>query len=193
MRPSVGVALGAVVAGVLAVAPVDRAAAQRAALLSFGVGQFDTDAIDTGSAGLYFDLGDKAGTNKATEARLEYRFGTELYSAGSWLSVRPFVGGSTTSDGMLYGLGGVLFDFTWGNFVFTPSLGAGLWTRGDGKDLGSALEFRTMFEIGYRFENEARVTAAFSHMSNANISDTNPGANSLMLYVHLPVGSLFGN
>jgi hypothetical protein len=169
------------------------AEAKGPALLSFGLGQFDNDAIDTGSAGLFFDVGNDAGRNKATEFRVEYRFGTELYAAGDWFSVRPFVGGSTTSDGMLYGLGGVLFDFTWGNFVFTPSFGAGLWRRGDGKDLGHGIEFRTMFEVGYRFDNEARVTAAFSHMSNANISDTNPGANSLMLYVHLPVGAIFGD
>lgn len=186
-------ALGTAIVVALSMVPAGPAAAQKAALLSFGVGQFDNDTLDLGGAGLYFDLGDKAGKNKATEARVEYRSGTELYSAGRWLSIRPFVGASTTTDGMLYGLGGVLFDVTWGNFVFTPSIGAGLWTRGDGKDLGSPIEFRTMFEVGYRFENEARVTAALSHMSNADIGSKNPGANSLMLYVHLPVGSLFGN
>lgn len=185
-------ALGVAIVSVLSAAPVAPAAAQKPALLSFGVGQFDTNAIDTGSAGLYFDVGDKAGSKKATEARVEYRSGLELYSAGDWLSVRPFVGGATSADGMLYGLGGVLFDFTWGNFVFTPSFGAGLYSRGDGKDLGNAIEFRTMFEVGYRFDNAARVTAGFSHMSNANIGNKNPGSNSLMLYVHLPVNSLFG-
>jgi lipid A 3-O-deacylase len=181
----------AVVGGAaLSAAPVQ---AKGPSLLSFGVGQFDTDVIDTGSAGLFFDSGDKAGKNKAVEARLEYRFGTELWSTGNWFAIRPFVGASTTSDGMIYGLGGLLFDFTWGNFVFTPSFGAGGWSRGDGKDLGYGLEFRTMFEVGWRFENEARVTAAFSHMSNAEMGDKNPGANSLMLYLHLPVGTFLGN
>ncbi len=186
------VALGLAIASVLSALPAGPAAAQKPALLSFGVGQFDTNVIDTGAGGLYFDVGDKAGRKKTVEARVEYRSGLELYSAGDWFSVRPFLGGATTGDGMLYGLGGVLLDFTWGNFVFTPSFGAGLWSRGDGKDLGSPIEFRTMFEVGYRFDNAARVTAGFSHMSNANIAKKNPGSNSLMLYVHLPVGSLFG-
>jgi len=183
----------AALAGTILLAAGTATADDRPALISFGAGQFDTDWIDTGEAGLYFDVGDKAGREDAPEFRLEYRFGTSLWSPTDWFQVRPFAGAAATGDGMLYGLGGVLLDMQFGDFVFTPSFGAGLWNRGSGKDLGHPVEFRTMFEAGYRFENDARVTVGFSHMSNANLDDTNPGANSLMLYFHMPTGYLFGD
>ncbi|HZH25892.1 MAG TPA: acyloxyacyl hydrolase [Azospirillaceae bacterium] len=173
--------------------PAAQPASAGPGLLSFGVGQFDHDYIDTGSVSGFFDAGDRAGTAKAAEFRLEYRFGTPLWSYSDWFELRPMAGLSATSDGMLYGMGGLAFDFTLGPVVFTPSFGAGLWSRGGGKDLGHPLEFRTMFEIGYRFENQARLTVGFSHMSNADISDENPGANSLLLYVHVPVNALLGD
>jgi lipid A 3-O-deacylase len=185
--------MAAAAAAAILISSAGAWAADRPALLSFGVGQFDTDWIDTGEAGLYFDVGENAGRDEAPEFRLEYRFGTSLWSPTEWFQLRPFVGGAATGDGMLYGVGGLLLDMQFGNFVFTPSFGAGLWSRGSGKDLGYPVEFRTMFEAGYRFENDARVTVGFSHMSNANLDGHNPGANSLMLYFHMPTGYLFGN
>lgn len=167
-------------------------AADRPGLISFGVGQFDTTAIDTGSAGGFFDIGDRAGRGRSPEFRLEYRFAQPLWKPAEWFAVRPFVGGATTGDAMVYGLGGVLLEFEFGNFVFTPGFGAGLWTGGDGKDLGYPLQFRTMFEVGYRFENQVRATVGFSHMSNADLDGTNPGANSLMVYLHMPTTFLIG-
>lgn len=37
-----------------------------------------------------------------------------------------------------------------------------------------------------------RVSAYVSHMSNANISDRNPGADMAGLYLHTPASFLFG-
>ena len=76
--------------------------------------------------------------------------------------------------------------------VFTPSIGPGLFYRGNGKDLGSVIEFSTQFELAYAFENQSRISIALSHISNANISSTNPGADNITLYYHIPASWLLG-
>jgi hypothetical protein len=58
---------------------------------------------------------------------------------------------------------------------------------------GSVVEFRSQLEVGYRFENEMRVSVAYSHISNANLSETNPGVDIISAYLHVPVNLLTGN
>jgi lipid A 3-O-deacylase len=159
------------------------------ALLSFGVGKYDQDWIDPGVG--FLDLSDDQ-TDEAIDFRLEYRFGTSLLPIiEPYVKLKPFVGLEATSDAAVYGLGGILFDIALGPVMVTPSIGVGLYHDGDGKDLGSAIEFRTQLEIGYRFENDMRVSVAYSHISNAGIGSTNPGANLLGLYFHTPVSTVF--
>ena len=124
--------------------------------------------------------------------RAEYRFGISLLPGiESWGKLKPWVGVEATSDGAVYGVGGILLDVPLGPFVFTPSFGAGYYSNGGGKDLGYPLEFRTQLELGYVFENKSRVSLAYSHISNANLGETNHGANMISIYYHVPVGLLF--
>lgn len=135
------------------------------ALLSLGVGWFDMAQQE----------------DQAADFRLEYRSDLAL-----WF-IKPWVGIEVTNDGALYGVGGVLLDFTLGDhFYFSPSAGVGAYADGDGRDLGSTVEFRTQAELGYRFDNRARLGIAFSHISNASISDRNPGTEILTLYYSIP-------
>lgn len=48
-------------------------------------------------------------------------------------------------------------------------------------DLGSTLEFRTLFGVGRRIGEGSRLSLAFDHKSNASTGDINPGVNTLML------------
>jgi lipid A 3-O-deacylase len=48
-------------------------------------------------------------------------------------------------------------------------------------------------ELGYRFENQMRVSVAYSHISNANLSETNPGVDIISAYLHFPVDMIIGN
>lgn len=152
-------------------------------LLSFGVGAYDVD-LDGGSD-------DKQ--KQAADFRAEYRFGFSLLPLTEPVAtLHPWLGLEATSRGALFGGGGILLDIPLGPVVVTPSFGVGAWGRGTGKELGSAIEFRSMIEIGYRFENEMRLTAYVSHTSNAGIDDDNPGLNAVGAYLHIPVTSLFG-
>jgi hypothetical protein len=150
----------------LAAAALMPAGAQAGDMLSLGIGYYDV-----------FD------DDNAVDFRAEYRFDAPLF----W-SVKPWVGAEVTSDGSLYGAGGLLLDLPLSdNWMLTPSIGAGAFSDGDGKDLGYGLEFRSQLEVSYKFVDQSRVGVAFSHISNADLGDDNPGTEVLDLYYHLPV------
>ncbi len=126
----------------------------------------------------YYDINDNQG---AAEFRLEWRL-KEIF----W-KIHPFVGLMGTSDAAIYGYGGIAFDWKLGKFVFTPSFAAGAYRDGDGKDLGHVVEFRSALEIAYEFENRHRLGLIFYHLSNASISDNNPGTEILSLGYSIPL------
>ncbi|MDP6622047.1 MAG: acyloxyacyl hydrolase, partial [Alphaproteobacteria bacterium] len=58
--------------------------------------------------------------------------------------------------------------------------------RGQGKDLGHWIEFRSQLELAYRFDDRSRLGVSLSHISNASLDDNNPGTESLMLNYAVP-------
>lgn len=155
-------------------------------LVSFGVGAFDIRNSDT--------------QVEAVDFRLEHRWGLSLLpmmnnyftSWNKWFQIHPFAGIETTSRAQLYGFGGFVFDVLLGrHVVMSPNLVVGLYERGDGKRLGSFVEFRSTFEAGWRFDNEMRVTGYIGHTSNAGLCGYNRGAEEAGVYVHVPTDMLF--
>ena len=137
--------------------------------LAFGVGVFDILDDET-----------------AADFRVEYRHDQKL-----WI-FKPWAGIEATSDGAVYGVGGILVDVFLGRrLVITPSFGVGAYADGGGKDLGSVLEFRTQGEITYRFDNGMRLGGAVSHISNASTADDNPGQNFVSAIFVVPLGTVF--
>lgn len=145
-----------------------------------------------GVGGGYFDVQDNQPRDQAADFRLEYRFGSALLEAGDWFAVRPWLGTEVTSDGGIYGAGGLVVDIPIGPLNFSPSFGAGLHYDGNGKQLGSAVEFRSQAELSYRFQNDSRLSIAYGHISNAGLTEQNPGAEILTVYWHFPATWLFG-
>jgi lipid A 3-O-deacylase len=130
-----------------------------------------------------FDIGKD---QTAGEGRLEYRSDLKL-----WI-FKPFAGVMGTSDGGAFAYGGVLVDMFFGRrWVATLSFAPGYHAKGDGKNLGHELEFRSQIEVAYRFDDRGRLGLSFSHMSNASIGDKNPGAESVMVTYALPVAKIF--
>jgi lipid A 3-O-deacylase len=145
----------------------------------------------------YFDILKNDPHQPAADFRIEYRSAFDMLglvkASNSIIAIRPFGGVEATSDGALYGLGGFVFDVPLGkNFVFSPSIGAGLWSSGNGKYMGSFVEFRSTVELGYKFDSGTRLTGSFGHISNANITQINHGAEIASFNVHVPVNTLFG-
>jgi len=130
-------------------------------------------------SGGYYDVFDN---EDAAELTAEWR-GNQMF----WI-FKPFVGAMVTTDAAVYGFAGILTDFYFGRrIVVTPSIAAGLYSDGDGKDLGSIIEFRSGLEVGWRFDNRARLSAAIYHISNASIGSSNPGTEIVSLGYSFPL------
>ena len=171
------------------------------ALIFFLFVFLSTSAISKGydvfGLGLFDVKFDGSQTNEATDFRYERRFNNSLLKIGpesyEFFDLKPFAGFEVTSDSASYFLAGVylednigtLFTGDSSNFIFIPSFGAGYYDDGDGKKLGSDIEFRTTFEVSYQLKNENRIGFSFGHISNANIGDKNPGVEVLSLSYQL--------
>jgi hypothetical protein len=150
----------------------DSLPANTVPLVSFSVGKFDQ-----------FENSEQ---DPAADFRFEYRFGQPF-----WYVLKPLLGVEATSDGGAGVFAGIVADWLFrDHIVFAPSFSVGLWGHGDGKDLGSAVEFRSQLEAGYRFDNDWRLTGALSHISNADLGDTNPGVEIVSMYLHVPAATL---
>lgn len=165
-----------------------------AVLMAFGVGggsyvqpttPLKHQSYVSAGAGM-FDVFDNDEQDSSADLRAEYRFGTALYSRGI-TSVYPFIGAEMTTDGSFYGLGGVAVDVQYGSVYMTPTFGAGLYSSGEGKFMGSPIEFRTGAEVGYEFKSEDRIGVSLTHISNAEIGEENPGSEIIAVYYHYPV------
>ena len=91
----------------------------------------------------------------------------------------PITGFMMTADSASYFYTGVQAEYKIGKLNLTPSFSPGLYSVGDGKDLGYPLEFKSELQISVDFFG-SRLGYSQSHLSNANIGDKNPGADSYM-------------
>ena len=67
-----------------------------------------------------------------------------------------------------------------GSLNVTPSFTPGLYSQGDGKDLGHMVEFKSEVQISLDLPKESQFGFSYNHISNASLGDKNPGANSYM-------------
>ena len=120
---------------------------------------------------------------RTLEGRAEYRKDIDFF-------IKPLFGGLISGKRAVYGYIGAYHAFYWHNFFLTPSFAVGLYNRGNGKDLNYPIEFKSQIELGYEFHNHYRLSAGFSHLSNASLSHTrnksNPGAESAFISLHIP-------
>lgn len=75
----------------------------------------------------------------------------------------------------------------WQHILLNPSFIPGLYAKGKGKDLGFPLEFRSCMEAAYEFTNKVRLGVQVFHISNASLSCKNPGFNSLVAILAIPL------
>ena len=151
----------------------------------FGIGIYD----------IKFDGSEK---NQATDFRYEYRSDKTLFDIGpeedNFFFLKPFFGFEYTNDSASYFLTGIyiednigeLFEGNESKLFFTPSFGAGIYNDGSGKKLGNDLQFRTALEVSYELKNKNRIGISFSHISNANLGDKNPGVEILSFSYQIP-------
>ena len=132
---------------------------------------------------LYGGIYDTRDDDGPIEAGLEFRWAPfEKWKLPERFDLVPTVGITGTEDGNAWVYGGLRLDIKTGShWVITPQVAVALYEDGDGKDLGGVIEFRSGFEVAYRFSKGQRLGLLFYHLSNAGIYDSNPGSNSLVL------------
>jgi hypothetical protein len=93
-------------------------------------------------------------------------------------TLSPITGFMITENKTGYVYTGVQAQYSIGNLNITPSFSPGLYGEGDGKDLGHVLEFKSELQLSLDLFSNSELGFSYNHISNASLSDKNPGANS---------------
>ena len=103
-----------------------------------------------------------------------------LYRETIFGRVSPVTGVMITVDNAAYIYSGIEANYDLGPFKVTPSFTPGLYSQGDGKDLGHPVEFKSEVQLSMDLGDTTNFGMSYNHVSNASLGEKNPGANSYM-------------
>jgi len=95
-------------------------------------------------------------------------------------TLSPVTGAMITADSATYFYTGVQAQYKVGKINFTPSFTPGLYEKGNGKDLGHVVEFKSEVQVSLNLFENSELGMSYNHISNASLGEKNPGANSYM-------------
>ena len=93
----------------------------------------------------------------------------------------PITGGFLTENNAAYLYTGIQAEYELGILKIIPSFAPGYYHDGNGKDLGSPLEFKSEIQMTLDLSDTTQFGMSYNHISNASLGDKNPGANSYMI------------
>ena len=105
----------------------------------------------------------------------------ELYNESFLGKLSPITGGFITEKNAFYFYTGAEANYNFGIISITPSFAPGYYNTGDGKDLGSPIEFKSEVQMSLNVSESTQFGMSYNHISNASLGDKNPGANSYMI------------
>jgi len=104
-------------------------------------------------------------------------------------ALAPGIGVVLGADSLAYIYAEVSRDIAYGrSWRLTPCVGAGWLRNGEAIGIDYPLEFQTGIELAYALRSGGRAGLGFYHLSNAGLSDDNPGTESLRFFVAFPAG-----
>ena len=124
-----------------------------------------------------FDVIDKEGDDQTTLFGIEHR-NPDLFRNTFLGKFSPISGGFMTGDSSVYLYTGVEGQYGIGRLKILPSFTPGYYEKGNGKDLGSALEFKSEIKLGLDIFENSKIGYSYSHISNNDWSETNPGTDN---------------
>ncbi len=124
-----------------------------------------------------FDVIDKEGDEQTNLFGIEHK-NSELFRNTFLGKFSPVTGGFLTGKSSVYLYTGIEGQYGVGPIKILPSFTPGFYQKGDGKDLGSALEFKSEIKIGFDIFENSKIGYSYSHISNNNWGDTNPGTDN---------------
>ena len=96
-------------------------------------------------------------------------------------TISPITGFLLTENNATYAYTGIQAEYNLGKLNIVPSFTPGLYGKGDGKDLGHTLEFKSEIQFSLNLLSNSELGFSYNHISNASLGDKNPGANSYMI------------
>ncbi len=137
----------------------------------------DNPPLLMGGVGL-FDIGS---TNQGA-AQLEYRGGHSCYH------IHSMAGMTLTTNESFVGYLGLAYDISIGEkYKLTPSAAVAGYAKGNGKNLGSFIQFRPAIEFTRTYSNRIRLGLQYSYLTNFGTAHPNPGVNNLMFLFGIPL------
>ena len=95
-------------------------------------------------------------------------------------TLSPITGAMITADNAVYFYTGIQAQYKIGKINLTPSFTPGIYAKGNGKDLGHVVEFKSEVQLSLNLFENSQFGMSYNHISNASLGEKNPGANSYM-------------
>ena len=124
-----------------------------------------------------FDVIDKEGDDKTTLFGIEHK-NPELFRDTFLGTFKPITGAFITAKDSAYIYTGVEAQYGIGPIKILPSFTPGYYEKGNGKDLGSVLEFKSEIKFGLDIFENSKISYSYSHISNNDWGDINPGTDN---------------
>ncbi len=124
-----------------------------------------------------FDVIDKEGDDKTTLLGIEHK-NPNLFRDTILGKFKPVTGAFMTGNSSVYLYTGIEGQYGIGPLKILPSFTPGYYEKGDGKDLGSVLEFKSELKVGFDIFENSKLSYSYSHISNNDWGDTNPGTDN---------------
>ena len=127
-----------------------------------------------------FDTIDDEGDDKSNLFGLEHK-NTNLFRKTFLGKISPVTGAFLTDKNSMYLYTGIQADYNLGLVSIKPSFTPGYYEKGDGKKLGSALEFKSEIKIDFDIFKNSKFGYSYSHISNNDWGDINPGTDNQVI------------
>ena len=127
-----------------------------------------------------FDTIDKEGDDQTTLFGLEHK-NSDLFRDTLLGKFTPISGAFITKKDSFFLYTGIEGQYGIGPIKILPSFSPGYYEKGSGKDLGQVLEFKSEIKIGIDILENTNIGYSYSHISNNDWGDTNPGTDNQVI------------
>ena len=124
-----------------------------------------------------FDKIDKEGDDKTNLFGIEHK-SENLFRDTILGKFSPVTGGFMSGNSSVYLYTGVEALYDLGPLKIIPSFSPGYYEPGNGKKLGSALEFKSEIKFNLDIFKNSKIGYSYSHISNNDWGDINPGIDN---------------
>ncbi len=124
-----------------------------------------------------FDVIDKEGDDQTNLFGIEHK-NSNLFRNTPLGKFSPITGGFVTGDSSIYLYTGIEGQYSVGPVRILPSFAPGYYEKGDGKDLGNILEFKSEIKVALDIFEDSKLGYSYSHISNNDWGDRNPGTDN---------------